>query len=93
MNAENVFDPVNLGNPGEFTIAELAREVVELCDSASGIKFETLPLDDPRQRKPDIARAKELLQWEPTIQLRDGLKLTIADFAARVKSGSVVAAI
>jgi len=93
MNAENVFDPVNLGNPGEFTIAELAREVVELCDSASGIKFETLPLDDPRQRKPDIARAKELLEWEPTIQLRDGLKLTIADFAARVKSGSVVAAI
>src|SRR5437870_1768189 len=93
MNAENVFEPVNLGNPGEFTIGELAREVVELCDSASGIKFETLPLDDPRQRKPDIARAKELLEWEPTIQLRDGLKLTIADFAARVKTGSVVAAI
>jgi UDP-glucuronate decarboxylase len=92
MNVEGVFDPVNLGNPGEFTIEELAREVNELCGSSSGIKFETLPLDDPRQRKPDITRAKELLGWEPTIQLREGLKLTIADFATRVKPGTVVAA-
>jgi UDP-glucuronate decarboxylase len=91
MNVENVSDPVNLGNPGEFTIEELAREVTELCGSASGIKFETLPLDDPRQRKPDITRAKELLKWEPTIQLREGLKLTIADFANRVKPAIVAA--
>jgi len=85
MNAENVFEPVNLGNPGEFTIQELATEVAELCGSASGIKYEQSPLDDPRQRKPDISRAQEILGWKPTVQLRDGLKRTIADFARRVK--------
>ena len=85
MNAEKVFEPVNLGNPGEFTIQELATEVAELCGSSSGIKYEQLPLDDPRQRKPDISRAQELLGWNPTVQLRDGLKRTIADFAERVK--------
>jgi UDP-glucuronate decarboxylase len=88
MNSKNIFAPVNLGNPVEFTIRDLAAKVIELCSSVSGIKYEALPLDDPRQRKPDIARAKELLGWQPAIQLVDGLKLTIADFAARVKTAA-----
>jgi len=85
MNSEDVFEPVNLGNPGEFTIQQLATEIAELCGLSSGIKYEQLPLDDPRQRKPDISRAQELLGWNPTVQLRDGLKRTIADFAGRAK--------
>jgi UDP-glucuronate decarboxylase len=83
MNTEGLHEPVNLGNPAEFTIEELAREVARLCGSSANIKREPLPLDDPRQRKPDITRARELLGWQPAISLADGLKRTIADFAAR----------
>ena len=83
MNAEDLHEPVNLGNPVEFTIEELAVEVARLCASSGNIKREPLPLDDPRQRKPDITRANALLGWHPTISLADGLKRTIADFAAR----------
>lgn len=83
MNAEELFEPVNLGNPTEFTMNELAQEVKNLCRSAAQINYEPLPSDDPRQRKPDITRARELLGWEPQISLPEGLKLTIADFAER----------
>jgi len=76
-----VTSPTNIGNPNEFTISELAELVVELTDSTSEITYHDLPVDDPTQRKPDISKAKELLGWEPTIQLREGLERTIAYFA------------
>jgi UDP-glucuronate decarboxylase len=80
MNVEGVHDPVNLGNPGEFTIKELAEEVARICGVEAAIKYEPLPQDDPRQRKPDITRARALLGWEPTIPLREGLERTVAYF-------------
>jgi dTDP-glucose 4,6-dehydratase len=69
--------PVNLGNPDEFTLLELARTVIEVADSRSEIVHEALPVDDPRQRRPDIARARDLLGWQPEVELRDGLRRTI----------------
>ena len=84
MNVEGVHQPVNLGNPGEFTIMQLAEEVVRTCDSKSGFTYLPLPADDPRQRKPDIGKARSLLGWNPTIPLREGLKKTVEDFKARV---------
>jgi len=95
MNAADVHDPVNLGNPGEFTIKELAEQVVKTCGSNSGVKYLPLPEDDPKQRKPDISRAQTLLGWNPTIPLSEGLTKTVADFRNRANSsqptaGSVV---
>ena len=84
MNVADVHDPVNLGNPGEFTIKQLAEEVVKICDSKSGVKYLPLPEDDPKQRKPDIAKAKKFLKWEPKVKLADGLKDTIAYFRTKV---------
>jgi UDP-glucuronate decarboxylase len=75
-----VTGPVNLGNPGEFTIRQLAELVTELTDSASTISYLPLPVDDPVRRRPDITRAAELLGWQPTIQLEEGLRRTIAYF-------------
>ena len=75
---------MNLGNPGEFTIKELAEEVVRICGSKSGVKYLPLPQDDPRQRKPDIKRAQELLGWNPTIPLREGLEKAVAYFRGRI---------
>ncbi len=72
--------PVNLGNPGEFTIKELAEKVIKLTGSKSEIVYKPLPEDDPRQRQPDISRAKEILKWHPTVQLEEGLKKTIDYF-------------
>ena len=72
--------PVNIGNPHEFTIVELARKVISLTGSASELVFKPLPSDDPLQRKPDIALAKAALGWRPTIQLEEGLKKTIVYF-------------
>jgi UDP-glucuronate decarboxylase len=72
--------PVNIGNPGEFTMIELANEVIALTGSRSKLKHLPLPEDDPKQRRPDISRAKELLDWEPKVQLREGLTRTIAYF-------------
>jgi UDP-glucuronate decarboxylase len=77
---DSVTGPVNLGNPGEFTMRELADLVIELTNSKSQLKFMPLPADDPRQRKPDISLAKQLLDWQPTIPLREGLVKTIAYF-------------
>ncbi len=75
-----VTGPINLGNPGEFTIRELAELVIELTKSRSKLVFEKLPQDDPKQRQPDIAKAVEKLKWRPKVKLRDGLKKTIPYF-------------
>ncbi len=82
MNNENGFvGPVNIGNPVEFTIKELAEKVIAMIpESTSKIIFKDLPQDDPKQRKPDISLAKKELDWEPTIQLEEGLKKTIEYF-------------
>jgi UDP-glucuronate decarboxylase len=72
-----VHTPVNIGNPDEFTLLELAKTVVEVTESRSEIVYETLPVDDPQQRRPDIARARDLLGWQPEVELRDGLRRTI----------------
>lgn len=77
--------PVNLGNPGEFTMLELAREVIELTGSKSTIEHRPLPQDDPKQRQPDITRAKETLGWEPRIPLREGLAKMIENFRERLE--------
>src|ERR1700759_3743662 len=69
--------PVNIGNPDEFTLLELAKAVIEVTDSRSEIVYEALPTDDPQQRRPDIGRARDLLGWEPAIKLDEGLKRTI----------------
>src|SRR5438132_2761929 len=71
MNAEGLNEPVNLGNPKEFTIKELAEEVSRLCETSLKIKFCALPQDDPKQRQPDIARARTLLAWTPTVPLQE----------------------
>ncbi len=86
MNTEGVHEPVNLGNPGEFTIKQLAEEVMRICGSDPGFKYLSLPQDDPRQRKPDITRAQTLLGWNPTIPLREGLEKTVAYFKAHSDS-------
>ena len=70
-------DPVNIGNPNEFTLLELAEQVIEVTGSKSEIVYEALPTDDPQVRRPDITRARGLLQWEPAVQLREGLELTV----------------
>jgi len=77
---DDVTGPINIGNPNEFSIAELANRVLKLTGSKSGIVFKPLPSDDPRQRQPDIALAKEVLDWRPSIQLEQGLGKTIAYF-------------
>mgnify|MGYP003290075404 CR=1 FL=1 len=84
MNVDGVHEPVNLGNPGEFTIMQLAEEVLKICDSRSEFTHLPLPADDPKQRKPNIGKAQSLLGWNPTIPLREGLKKTVEDFKARV---------
>lgn len=80
MNQDELTGPVNIGNPGEFTILELAEKVIALTGSQSKIIFEPLPADDPKQRQPDITLAREKLGWEPTVSLDEGLKPTIAFF-------------
>jgi UDP-glucuronate decarboxylase len=85
MDCENFNGPVNLGNPGEFTIRELAEMVIKLTGSKSKLVFKPLPADDPTRRKPDITVAREKLSWEPGIKLEDGLKPTIEYFDAQLK--------
>jgi UDP-glucuronate decarboxylase len=80
--------PINLGNPNEFTIRELAEAVIDLTGSASRIEYQPLPQDDPRQRQPDIALARERLGWEPQVQLREGLVKTIAYFEELLGRGA-----
>lgn len=78
--------PVNLGNPGEFNMIELAQLVLEMTGSRSKLVYQDLPSDDPKQRKPDISRAKELMGWEPKVKLRDGLAKTITYFDQQLKA-------
>lgn len=86
MNSpEDVIGPINLGNPGEFTIAELADLVLQQIPSKAGIEHLPLPTDDPIRRQPDITRAKETLGWQPTIELSDGLTRTIEYFRSVVE--------
>jgi UDP-glucuronate decarboxylase len=77
---EEVTGPVNLGNPNEFTIKQLAVSVIELTNSSSRIDYRPLPTDDPKQRQPNIQKARDLLDWKPTVQLKEGLKQTISYF-------------
>jgi UDP-glucuronate decarboxylase len=81
MNSRTDFTgPVNIGNPGEFTMLEFAEKVVSITGSTSKIVFQPLPQDDPKQRKPDISLARKELAWEPNISLEDGLKETVKYF-------------
>ena len=86
-SAPGVTGPVNLGNPGEFTMRQLAETVLDLTGSKSPIVHQPLPLDDPRQRQPDIAMARDTLGWEPTVALKAGLQRTIAYFEALLAEG------
>lgn len=85
-----VTGPLNLGNPNEFTIRQLADLVVEMVDTGSKVKYLPLPIDDPRQRQPDITLAKELLEWRPAVELRQGLAKTIAYFETLLASSAPV---
>jgi UDP-glucuronate decarboxylase len=80
MNQDEEVGPMNIGNPGEFTILELAQKVIELTGSTSKIVYRSMPEDDPKQRKPDITLARDVLGWEPKVQLEAGLKKTIEYF-------------
>ena len=79
---DNVTGPINIGNPNEFTIRQLAENVIDLTGSKSKLVFRPLPQDDPKQRRPDITKARDVLKWEPSVELRDGLSKTIAYFDA-----------
>ncbi|HEX8339074.1 MAG TPA: UDP-glucuronic acid decarboxylase family protein, partial [Pyrinomonadaceae bacterium] len=81
----DVHQPVNVGNPGEFTMKQLADEVGRAAGVEVRVSYRPLPQDDPRQRQPDITRARALLGWEPTVPLRDGLKRAVEYFAGRIK--------
>lgn len=83
---DEVAGPINIGNPEEFTILQLAETIIELTDSKSEIVRRPLPADDPRQRRPDIARARELFRWQPSTPLREGLSRTIAYFDELLRS-------
>jgi UDP-glucuronate decarboxylase len=94
MNGEHI-GPMNLGNPGEYTILQLAQAVQQLVNPDAPLKYEPLPQDDPRRRKPDITKAQSWLGWEPQVPLMEGLKLTIEDFRSRMvedaaKNGSAL---
>jgi UDP-glucuronate decarboxylase len=79
----SVHEPVNLGNPNEFTMRQLAEEIVKLCGREGRVKYLPLPQDDPRQRQPDISRAQAMLGWSPRVALQEGLVKTITYFAGR----------
>jgi dTDP-glucose 4,6-dehydratase len=79
-------EPVNLGNPREMSVLEFAREILRVTGSRSRIVCKPLPKDDPRQRQPDIARARRLLGWEPKVSLEEGLRHTLGYFRSRVQS-------
>jgi UDP-glucuronate decarboxylase len=86
MAAEDFTGPVNLGNPAEMTVRELAEAVIDLTGSRSAIVYKPLPADDPRRRRPDISLARERLGWTPRVSLKEGLKQTIAYFEAVVRA-------
>jgi UDP-glucuronate decarboxylase len=88
-SGDDVAGPVNLGNPEEFTVLELARTVIELTGSRSRVVHLPLPQDDPRQRQPDISKAKQILDWSPRTSLREGLAKTIAYFDELLRDQTV----
>jgi len=81
--------PINIGNPTEFTIRQLAEEVISLTGSTSRLIFNPLPIDDPKQRQPDIALAKKTIDWSPSVELKSGLEKTISYFRAQLQSGAI----
>ena len=86
MNSpKEITGPINLGNPGEFTVKELAELVISKIGGKHNIVYQPLPKDDPTHRKPDITLAKKLLHWEPQISLADGLDKTISYFKAKIE--------
>jgi len=87
LAASDTHDPVNIGNPHEVTIEEIARTIVRLVNSKSQLVRRPLPVDDPKQRKPDITRARTLLGWEPKVGLEEGLQRTVGYFRAKVDAG------
>jgi UDP-glucuronate decarboxylase len=91
--SNDITGPINLGNPDEFSIRELATHVIELTGSKSKIVHRPMPLDDPRQRRPDISKAQELLQWKPQVRLKNGLMRTIAYFQELLKDNSILSAL
>jgi UDP-glucuronate decarboxylase len=84
MEKPDITGPINLGNPAELTVGELARKVLDLTGSEAGLVHEPLPSDDPTRRRPDITRAKKELGWEPTVSLEDGLGRTIEYFRGQI---------
>ena len=87
MNGEHI-GPVNIGNPGEYTILELAQTIQKMVNPDAELVFKPLPQDDPKQRQPDITKAKEWLSWEPKVPLQEGLQMTIDDFRSRLESST-----
>ena len=85
-SSDSVTGPINLGNPTEFTILELAQIIIEITNSKSEITFSELPSDDPKQRKPDISKAESILNWNPKVQLLEGLERSIPYFAKELKT-------
>jgi len=81
--------PINIGNPTEFTIRQLAEEVISLTGSKSRLIFKPLPVDDPKQRQPDISLAKKTIDWSPSVELESGLEKTISYFRAQLQSGAI----
>lgn len=87
--AEDIFQPINLGNPSPINILQLAEEIIRLTSSSSKIEMKPLPSDDPKQREPDISRAKDLLKWEPTVERKRGLVQTIQYFVGLIQQNSL----
>ena len=83
-SSSDITGPINLGNPNEFTMLELAQKVISLTNSKSELQFLPLPSDDPKQRKPDISLAQKLLKFNPKVQLEEGLIKTISEFDQRI---------
>jgi len=81
----DIHEPVNIGNPVEMTVRQLAEEIIRITGSRSRIESRPLPVDDPKVRQPDIARARKLLSWEPKVGLEDGLRVTLSDFKVRLR--------
>ncbi len=89
MNGDQT-GPINMGNPGEYTILELAETIQKMVNPASEVQYKPLPQDDPRRRKPDITKAKQFFDWEPNVQLQEGLEKTIADFRDRMAANGTL---
>ncbi len=89
MNSDQT-GPINIGNPGEYTIMELAETIQKMVNPDVPVKYQPLPLDDPKRRQPDITKARQLLGWEPNVALRSGLEKTIADFRSRMEANGTL---